>query len=214
MNWKRGLTRIYLVIWAVAALVGILITWGESDSAFQPRRQLKEFLARNAGVMSLEDLRTKSAEELEARIRAHAARPPANSFRPSESRGFTPDRPTRITLYHPETGEPTTFDPAEYDTSAMLKDGYSRTPPRATARGLTRNPMATDSFRPDLQSDPPDLVTDYSGMSPLARAQSAALHDDAYRELAWVWAQWLLYCGAAPGILLALVSWIISGFKK
>jgi hypothetical protein len=44
-----------------------------------------------------------------------------------------------MTLYHPTTGEPTTFDPAEYDSSAMLKDKYTRQAPRITVKEHQRS---------------------------------------------------------------------------
>jgi hypothetical protein len=72
MNWKRGLTRIYVLVWVLVAIAGALFTWDTVKGRYQPSRELQSFLHRHRGFITPADLRTKSQRALSLAIYRHA----------------------------------------------------------------------------------------------------------------------------------------------
>jgi hypothetical protein len=169
MNWKRGLTRVFVVAWAGIAVVGAFFAYSSSDEALQPRRELQEFLRRNNGLVSLKDLRALRTDSLEYRIAQYVG---------------------PVKLRSPR-GVVRRVDPDSFKVGLALKEGYS-----------------CDTLA--LQ----DLKPDYSGRTPLERAQEAARGDRALEAIVWAWVLWILLCGVAPATLLVIVAWVVSGFTK
>jgi hypothetical protein len=62
MNWKRGLTRIYLVLWALFAVVSLFFVWNEWEMVSKDRKTVSDFLRDHPGVQQewLEKLKTES----------------------------------------------------------------------------------------------------------------------------------------------------------
>ena len=63
MNWKRGLTRIYAVIWLLFAAAGLFFVWSRWSQIDNERATVNTFLAAHPGV-KLEWLRTLKTDSV------------------------------------------------------------------------------------------------------------------------------------------------------
>jgi DMSO reductase anchor subunit len=50
MNWKRGFTRIYVVIWVLFAAAGLFFVWSQWSNIDDARATVNTFLAAHPGV--------------------------------------------------------------------------------------------------------------------------------------------------------------------
>lgn len=76
MNWKRGLTRAYIILWVLFAALGILVTTPHIDSLRYDRDRVSEYLRDNPGT---------SEQDLQKWI-AVRAQPDTNEWFPEGAR--------------------------------------------------------------------------------------------------------------------------------
>jgi len=75
MNWKRGLLRVYVVLWVLVAIAGAFVAWSTMDYPLRQHSELEAFLVRHKDRITFSDLKTKTKEELADSVWAEVADP-------------------------------------------------------------------------------------------------------------------------------------------
>jgi len=223
MNWKRGLTRIYVVLWVLLAVGGVVIAVSASSDAMRERKKVADFLKPHLDRLTLADLQRLSLDSLRARV--------AKRFIKHEGvvldfpRDATDDDVRRALGLSPSDSlqKIPTYDFAQAQRAgasvAQIADVIARE--RAAGRDLRSwqtlpSELFTGLLDRGLTSEQVEAL-DMGGASDeeLEALRASASSDALARPVAafaGIWGLWVGVCLAAPAIILWTLRWIASGF--
>ncbi len=192
MNWKRGLTRIYVVLWIVCAVIGLLFAAQTTSQGIESRKRTAAFL-KDHRHLTLTDLQQLPLDTLKARVAPQVV----------EFEGFL----VRFS--------------AEVSDDSMLKvlKSYSADSLRTTlAKGEPLGRERYSAIRKAGLSDQQiaDFRLENALEAELHGVQADANSDAVTHPVTWVlgsWGLWAALCLAAPTLILWTLRWIASGFS-
>ena len=224
MNWKRGLTRIYLVLWAVLAAVGMVAAVSASRNAAQDQKRVEAFLKAHRGQLTLaalqhlplDSLRDRVADRLVAYGGAtHSFPRSATAKEIREFFGASEAEPLHVVrTYDYEKAQAAGYDDDEIagELAAELDSaGSVRVSPRVAPGLLLALQKRGLSVEQIAKIESGGVTTTKLEAMQVAATSDAVAHP--VFTLAGFWGLWTGVCLALPAILLWVLNWIVTGFS-
>ena len=192
MNSKRGMTRVYVVLWIVLAVVGVLMAVQATAQGGTRRNHAAAFL-RDHRHLSLADLQRMSLDSLKARVAPQLV----------AVQGSLVKFPTDIST----------------DSIRSVLNAYSAESLSVALAG--GKPLGRERYRTLRAQGVSDEQIVRFGSGDVPEGELTSLHADAASDavmhpissLLRIWGLWAAVCLASPALILWTLRWIESRFS-
>jgi len=212
MNWRVGLTRVYVAFWVALAVGGAIPAYQTTLEILKPWRELNSFLHAHKSV-ALGSLKGLPTDVLFDRLSRSSDWFTVNAPGPQVPDSFF----ANVMMVTPK-GETLAVSLADLDTGA--KNGW-----KPLQKSFTPNQVAILSREAGVDEAAVREVVREEGLTvlegpeldlyeELALMKETANRAEPWGELGRVWVLWGLIVLVAPGIVLLAVRWIWDGFAR